>query len=229
VAGATPTAGGARRGVYPGSFNPPTVAHLAIAEAARRQFALDRVDLVLSRRALGKEDVERPLLRHRLEVLESVAARLPWLGVALTDAQLLADMAAGYDVLILGADKWHQVLDPRFYGDSDTERDRAVARLPRLAIAPRPPLEVPDEHRLEVPDERASMSSTRARAGAAELMLPEAADFDRRTGAWTDPPRYEAWLALRAADDGDVGGPADAELLGGGPGGGGPGQPIPPG
>lgn len=185
-------------GVYPGSFNPPTVAHLAIADAARRRFGLDRVDLVLSRRALGKEDVERPLLRHRFDVLAAVARRVPWLGVELTDAQLLADIAAGYDVLILGADKWHQVLDPVFYGGSTVERDRAVARLPHLAIAPRPPLDIPDEHRLEVPDELSAMSSTRARAGAVELMLPEAADFDRRTGAWTDPVRYEAWLADHA-------------------------------
>jgi Cytidylyltransferase-like len=183
------------RGVYPGSFNPPTLAHLAIAEAARQRFALERVDLVLSRRALGKEDVERPLLRHRLEVLEALTRRLPWLGVELTDAQLLADIAAGYDVLILGADKWHQVLDPAFYGNSEAERDRAVARLPRLAIAPRPPLDIPAEHRLEVRNDLASMSSTRARGGAVELMVPEAAAFDRRTGAWTDPARYEAWLA----------------------------------
>ena len=191
----TEPAGPRTRGAYPGSFNPPTVAHLAIADAARRRFALDRVDLVLSRRALGKEDVERPLLRHRLEVLTAVTRRVPWLAVELTDAQLLADIAAGYDVLILGADKWHQVLDPVFYGGSTVERDRAVARLPTLAIAPRPPLDIPAEHRLEVPPELATMSSTRARAGNVELMLPEAAEFDRRTGAWTEPDRYESWLA----------------------------------
>ena len=182
-------------GAYPGSFNPPTLAHLAIARAARDRFGLTRVDLVLSRRALGKEHVERPLLRHRLEVLDALGRRLPWLGVRVTEAQLLADIAAGYDVLVLGADKWHQVLDPAFYGDSLEERDRAVARLPRLAIAPRPPLDVPPEHLLDVPPEFGAMSSTRARAGAVELMVPEAVDFDRRTGAWTDPARYEAWLA----------------------------------
>ena len=44
------------RGVYPGSFDPLTVAHLAIAEAAQRAAHLDRIDLTLSRVALGKED-----------------------------------------------------------------------------------------------------------------------------------------------------------------------------
>ena len=182
-------------GVYPGSFNPPTLAHLGIAGAARARYGLDRVDLVLSVRALEKEHVDRPLWRDRLAVLEALAGRVGWLGVRTTEAQLLADIAEGYDVLIMGADKWHQVLDVRYYGDSAEARDAAVARLPRLAIAPRPPLEVPAELLLDVEDAFADMSSSRARAGARELMVPEAADFDRRTGAWTDPDRYERWLA----------------------------------
>ena len=182
-------------GVYPGSFNPPTLAHLGIAGAARARYGLDRVDLVLSVRALEKEHVDRPLWRDRLAVLEALAGRVGWLGVRTTEAQLLADIAEGYDVLIMGADKWQQVLDVRYYGDSAEARDAAVARLPRLAIAPRPPLEVPAELLLDVEDAFADMSSSRARAGARELMVPEAADFDRRTGAWTDPDRYERWLA----------------------------------
>src|SRR5205085_2352115 len=117
-------------------FNPPTVAHLGIAAAARSRFGLARVDLVVSARALEKEHVERPLLSDRLAVLEALARRVGWLGVRVTEAQLLADIAEGYDVLVMGADKWHQVLDVRFYGNSTTARDAALARLPRLAIAP---------------------------------------------------------------------------------------------
>ena len=37
-----------RRAAYPGSFDPLTIAHLGIAEAARDRHALDRVDLVIS-------------------------------------------------------------------------------------------------------------------------------------------------------------------------------------
>jgi len=190
-------------GVYPGSFNPPTLAHLGIAAAARDRHGLDRVDLVLSVRALEKEHVDRPLWRDRLAVLEAVARRVGWIGVRTTEAQLLADIAEGYDVLIMGADKWHPVLDVRYYDGSGAARDAAVARLPRLAIAPRPPLEVPPELLLEVEDRYADMSSSRARAGARDQMVPEAAEFDRRTGAWTDPARYERWLedAGRALDD----------------------------
>jgi nicotinic acid mononucleotide adenylyltransferase len=186
-------------GVYPGSFNPPTVAHLGIARAARARFGLERVDLAISVRALEKEHVERPLLADRLAVLEALARRVGWLGVKVTEAQLLADIAEGYDVLVMGADKWHQVLDVRFYGGSTAARDAALARLPRLAIAPRPPLDVPAEALLDVDAAFADMSSTQAREGAADMMVPEAAAFDRETGAWTDPPRYERWLAARAA------------------------------
>ncbi|MDT1909227.1 hypothetical protein, partial [Acinetobacter baumannii] len=35
-----------RIGAYPGTFNPPTIAHLAVADAARAQRRLDRVVLV---------------------------------------------------------------------------------------------------------------------------------------------------------------------------------------
>lgn len=182
-------------GVYPGSFNPPTLAHVAIADAARGRWSLERVDLMLSERALDKEHVERPLLEHRVAVLRQLARRLGWLGVRTTADQLLADMAEGYDVLILGADKWYQVLDPRYYGGSEERRDGAIARLPHLAIAPRPPLSVPSEYLLDVAPDFGEVSSTRARGGEVELMVPEAAEFDRHTGAWTDPERYEMWLA----------------------------------
>lgn len=184
-----------RTGAYPGSFNPLTVAHLAIAEAAVHQRRLDRVDLVVSRVALAKEAVERPLLAHRVEVLERVAGRLGWLGVRVTDAQLLADIADGYDVLVMGADKWAQIHDVRWYGD-EAARDRALARLPELAVAPRSPHRIPAEHRLDVPEDLvASVSSTAARAGQHGLMAPEALAFARATGAWIDDRRYDAWLA----------------------------------
>ena len=36
-----------RIGVYPGSFNPPTIAHIEIALAARAHHGLQRVDLAV--------------------------------------------------------------------------------------------------------------------------------------------------------------------------------------
>lgn len=185
-------------GCYPGSFNPLTVAHLAIASAARRACGLDRLDLVLSRVALGKEHVERPRWKDRFSVLEEAAAARPWLRAVATDHQLLVEIAAGYDVLVLGADKWSQVLDPGFYCGSVEARDAAIAALPPLAIARREGtrVKVPAGATvLVLPPAIEAASSTGVRAGRTEWMAPEAAEFATRTGAWVDPARYESWLA----------------------------------
>jgi nicotinic acid mononucleotide adenylyltransferase len=178
-----------RVGVYPGSFNPPTVAHLAIARSARRHAELSRVDFVVSRVALGKEHVELPLLDDRVSVLEHVARSHPWLRVRVTDARLLVDIAHGYDVLVMGADKWAQVLDPSWYG-SDAARDAALAELPRVLVAPRPGFAVAGAELLPLDDDHSHVSSSAARDGQSEMMLPEAAAFDAETGAWSDLGRY---------------------------------------
>ena len=178
-----------RRGVYPGTFNPPTVAHLAVADAARAQRGLHTVDLVLSRRPINKEHVEVPSFADRVAVLEAVSRRIGWLQVKVTEATLIVDIAEGYDVVIMGADKWEQVNDPRYYAD-EVARDDAVRRLPEVALAPRPPLDIPSGMALHLPDHFGEVSSSAVRAGQAHWMLPEAAEFDRRTGAWSDTDRY---------------------------------------
>lgn len=182
-----------RVGVYPGSFNPPTVAHLAISEAARDQHQLDQVVWSLSTTTLAKEHVDRPLFGHRLEVLEATAAGTSWLEVQVTQAQLLAEIAVGFDVLIMGADKWAQIQEPRWY-DSEADRLQALTGLPVLAVAPRPPVAVPDEFLLALHADHAVVSSSAARAGYLDLMLPHARVFAERSGAWVDAARYEQHL-----------------------------------
>lgn len=186
-----------RRGVYPGSFNPLTVAHLAIAEEARRACRLDTVALVVSRVALGKPDVVRPWLEHRVEVLHRAAATRPWLRVVITDRQLLADIAAGYDVLVLGADKWSQVVDPSFYED-EPHRDAAVAALPHLAVVPRQGFPLPAGDATVLDLDLHHVSATAARRGERSFLSAEARAFDDETGAWSDQARYDAWVARHA-------------------------------
>lgn len=182
-------------GVYPGSFNPPTTAHLAIAEAARTTHGLDRMVLSVSRSALAKEHVDHPRFEHRISVLEESVASIEWLSVRVTDRQLLADIAEGFDVLVVGADKWWQIQDPSWYGDDPAARDAAIDRLPTVAVVPRDDLDLPPHLVLEVaPHLTEGVSSTRAREGALELMTPAARRFAERTGAWLDPDRYERWL-----------------------------------
>lgn len=179
-----------RIGVYPGSFNPPTTAHLEIALAAVVAHDLARVDFALSAVALGKADVSVPTFEHRLEVMRSSIAGVACLGVIVTEAQLIADIATGYDVVVMGADKWAQVNDPAWYHNDPAARDAALARLPTVALAPRPPHSIPAELRLPVADDLFEVSSTAARRGRIEWMTKAAAEFDAATGAWSDPSRY---------------------------------------
>jgi cytidyltransferase-like protein len=161
------------RGAYPGTFDPPTIAHLAIAEAARSQCGLSRIDLIVNREPLGKSGI-RPL-ETRVAMLEAVASTRPWLRAVVTDHVHLADIAQGYDVLVLGADKWSQVLDVAFYA-SESERDAAVARLPKLAVARRHDFEVPSSC-VVLSVDLPHVSSTAAREGQTDLVLPEAVPF----------------------------------------------------
>jgi hypothetical protein len=111
-----------------------------------------------------------------------------------TDAQLIADIAAGYDAVLMGADKWAQVIDPAWYA-STLARDEAVARLPRVLVAARPPFSASDVELLELPPSLLAVSSTAARQGHREFMSEEAASFDQETGAWSDPDRYARFVA----------------------------------
>ena len=66
-----------KKGVYPGSFNPPTVGHVAIVEAAIRLHQLDSIDLVISEVALAKPFIERPSLEERLQVITASFTEFP--------------------------------------------------------------------------------------------------------------------------------------------------------
>jgi hypothetical protein len=168
-------------GCYPGSFDPPTVAHLAVAEAAVEAAALDRLDLVVSRVALGKEHLGAPSLAERIAVLEAVAATRPWLGVAVTDARLITDIARSYDAVVMGADKWRQVNDPTWYAD-EAARDAAVAALPLVLVAPRGDDRPAGVRLLDVDGALRHVSATAVREGhpqASGWALPEAAGYER--------------------------------------------------
>lgn len=187
--------------MYPGSFNPPTVAHLAIAQAAIDQRNLETLTFAISKRALAKEDVDqadRPRFVDRIAVMEQMVAGNDRFELLVTDQQLIVDIAASFDVVVLGADKWVQIQDPVFYGDDVTVRDRALDALPELALVPRPPFPTDGAPTLDLHADVAAMietvSSTLAREGDRSLMVPAARAFDEDTGAWTDPDRYERLL-----------------------------------
>lgn len=152
-------------GVYPGTFDPLTVAHLAVAEAAITHLRLERLDFAISVRALGKEHVDEASISLRVDAINAAVADHPHLAVVVVDARLVVDVAAGYDAVVMGADKWTQVIDPSWYGNDPAARDAAVQRLPLVAVAPRSGFDVPPELLLPVPAGFEHVSSTAVRGG----------------------------------------------------------------
>ncbi len=185
---AEPSPPEAPRVAYPGSFDPPTVAHLAVAMAAREHIPHASVELVVSRDALGKHtNAQAPSLAARLDVLRAATADHSWLSVTLTEYQFIADIAEGYTAVVVGADKWRQIIDPSWYAD-DAECELMRARLPRVLVVPRADDDLadvgPDIEILEIPEAFRDVSATAARAGANHLMLPAAARYAEQSGHW---------------------------------------------
>ena len=195
-------------GLLAGTFNPFTRAHAILAVAGHRA-GLDRVVLAMAPVSLDKEGVERAHPVDRLDWARAWAARHRWSVVAAASRPLLVDMAEALGrrtgapvVLLVGADKAAQLVDPRYYDDPAA----AVARLDRAArllVADRAGHLTPDlplrAARLATPAGTAERSATEARAAAAagrpldDLVPAAVARAAERTGAYdADPTPYLA-------------------------------------
>jgi hypothetical protein len=153
-----------RVAAYPGTFDPPTIAHLAVAEAAWRTCGVERVVLVLSQDPIGKPSPTP--IDERLDRLRALADTRDWLDVAVSEHRLIADVCQGYDVVVMGADKWAQVLDASYHPSEEDWR-ASMARLPRIAVARRG--EVPIEGDVLILDvDLGDVSSTAVRKGRDE-------------------------------------------------------------
>ena len=84
-------AGSPRRlGVFPGAFNPPTRAHLALARAALT--CVDEVVFVLPR-VFPHKEYEGATLQQRVDMLRAALAREPRCSIAATEQGLFIDIA----------------------------------------------------------------------------------------------------------------------------------------
>ena len=135
--------------VFPGSFNPPTTAHLALLKQARQFGRLHggmRVYAAMSKRTTDKETVERPLLVDRILLLDSVLHHhLRHTGILFFNRGLYVEQAEAVRstfhkvkrlYFLLGFDKIVQIFDARYYEN----RDKALRELFALAdilVAPR--------------------------------------------------------------------------------------------
>lgn len=135
--------------VFAGSFNPPTVAHLALLKQARRYARLHgpmQLYAAFSRHTVDKETVERPLLLDRILLLEKVLQRrIPQAGIMLFNRGLYLEQAEAIRrsfpkvrriYFVLGFDKIVQIFDPRYYDDRDAALEKLFSQA-QLLVAPR--------------------------------------------------------------------------------------------
>ena len=142
--------------VFPGSFNPPTVAHLALMKQAQ-QFVQQGLSgskigqaiqlyAAMSKHIVDKERVERPLLLDRILLLDMVLqGHIPQAGVMLFNRGLYVEQAEAVHTsfhqverlfFLIGFDKIVQILDPRYYADRDAAL-KELFKLAELLVAPR--------------------------------------------------------------------------------------------
>ena len=135
--------------VFPGSFNPPTKAHLAILKQARqyaRQHAPTHLYVAISKHIVDKEKVERALLLDRIMLLETVLHHhVRHTGIMLFNRGLYVEQAEAMHrsfpkvkklFFLIGYDKIVQILDPRYYENRDAAL-KELFSLAELLVVPR--------------------------------------------------------------------------------------------
>ncbi len=144
-----------RVGLLAGSYNPLTLAHIALAEAARQSARLDAIVWACAAVTVDKERVTRASLPDRLaQLVAYLAATRPTATAPrghVDDALVLLDhglyveqaralrtlLAPGAELtIIVGFDKVVQIFDPRYYADREAALQALFAQA-RLLVAPR--------------------------------------------------------------------------------------------
>jgi nicotinamide-nucleotide adenylyltransferase len=135
--------------VFPGSFNPPTLAHVALLKQAwqfARVHGSMHIYAALSTHITDKESVQRPLLLDRINLLETVLRKhVRHTGIMLFNRGLYVEQAeAVYKAFsqvsklffLIGIDKIVQVFDPRYYKDRDVSL-KELFGMAEFLVAPR--------------------------------------------------------------------------------------------
>lgn len=138
-----------RVGLFPGSFNPLTLAHVALADAARAAADLDLVIWAIAAHTVDKEQVQRATLEDRVAQMAAftalAASTSSATALALTNRGLYVDQAramrarlptAAELYIIIGYDKIVQIFDPRYYADRTSALDALFAQA-RVLVGPR--------------------------------------------------------------------------------------------
>jgi nicotinamide-nucleotide adenylyltransferase len=132
-------------GILSGSFNPPTLAHAALATGALQAGQLDAVIWTISRVTVDKETVTRAPLEDRLIALTALMETRSHDAVALVNRGLYVDQIDAIRAalshiaqitFIIGFDKIVQIVDPHYYANRDAALDELFSRADIL-VAPR--------------------------------------------------------------------------------------------
>ena len=197
---------GKRLGIFSGSFNPLTVAHIKIIEIAQKKYGLDEILLILAKANVDK-DVSGLSLADRLLMLKEYATSREDFSVA---ASSHGKFVEKIDVLkpeypprtqfgfIIGYDTLTRIFDPKYYTELHTALETlfnhcriiVANRKGDNAEAVRKFMALPDCSRyakriglIELPDFYASISSTDIRTAIEQgnsidrLVPPEIIDF----------------------------------------------------
>ena len=179
--------GGRRLGIFSGSFNPLTVAHIKMIEAAQKNYDLEEILLILARANVDK-GVFGLSLADRLLMLKAYTANREGFSVAACshgkfiekiEALKPAYPSGTHFSFIVGYDTFIRLFDPKYYTDLhgalealfDQCRFIVANRQDYDADAVRQVMEAPDYRRyasgidlIELPDFYAEISSTEIRA-----------------------------------------------------------------
>lgn len=138
--GVTPLPRARAVALLPGSFNPPTAAHVLLAERALAA-GCDAVVFVTAVQTVGKPPfgltVEDRLLTMRAAGADRILTAACSHGLYAEQAEAAAQAFPGADlVFLVGSDKVEQILDHAWYDDRDVALTRLFDRA-RLLAAPR--------------------------------------------------------------------------------------------
>jgi nicotinamide-nucleotide adenylyltransferase len=135
--------------VFPGSYNPPTIAHLALLKQAwqyARAHGHMHVYAAISKHTTDKESVQHPLLLDRIILLDTLLRHhIRHTGIMLFNRGLYVEQAEGVHAafpqvtklyFLIGFDKIVQIFDPRYYQDRDAALHELFA-LAEFLVAPR--------------------------------------------------------------------------------------------
>lgn len=137
---------GQKLGVFSGSFNPPTIAHVRLGEIAQEQLGLHELLLLLAITNVDKTHFDFSL-EERIEMMVAVAReRINWSAALCSHGRFVEKAEAVAEAFpesteiwfIVGYDTLIRIFEPRFY--PDIPMHHALERffqLARLAVFPR--------------------------------------------------------------------------------------------